>query len=146
MDKEGDTSVRASGATLCGRCFCISFPLPVLFILLWPSQSLAPHIPSMHFRLRLESLSTLCIWKGWALIDPLWTEAHICGAGSEIPCNSGAGSKSDVIIVGAEMAPALSVPLLVFFTVTFVYLCVGVCGDQRTACESWLSMSIMWVL
>lgn len=34
---------------------------PVFFILLWSSQTLAAHIPGIHFRPRLESLSPLCI-------------------------------------------------------------------------------------
>lgn len=44
------------------------------------------------------------------------------------------------------MAPEFSSPLLVFFKITLIYLCVGMCGDQRATCGSLFCISIMWVL
>ena len=44
------------------------------------------------------------------------------------------------------MATEFSAPLLVFFKIIRIYLCVGMCGDQRTTCGSLFSKSVMWVL
>lgn len=44
------------------------------------------------------------------------------------------------------MATDFVSPLFVFFKIMLVYLCVGMCGDQRTACGSLFSVSVMWVL
>lgn len=40
------------------------------------------------------------------------------------------------------MVAKFSPPLFVFFKITFIYLCVGMCGDQRTLGEV-SSVSVM---